>query len=167
MDRKNYRKLNLMRLGERCKKLRQPWELRQAIAPMLRQQCPHFGVVYDEAGYHLVYAETAHGMNLERMIENMNLLRDYADGKLQVEDCGLSSEQILLLIYYGYGIVASLDTFTNLVEICLLRKEFDSALSNVPKKRQLYVHSKRQGVIKRVILCKILICKGASVYLGG
>lgn len=133
-----YRALRPSKLAKLCKNFYDPLDIKEAVRPLIRGGCPHFGVVKETSGeYHLLYAGVSKGMNLERVLDNMELFRHYDVGDLVAEDSGLDSRQVLHLVGHGYGVTTCLDMSTGEIEVLTLQAHNDRKYDCV-KKNTLY-----------------------------
>lgn len=133
-----YRAINPAKIAKLCRNFHDPLDIKEAVRPLVRGGCPHFGVVKERDGrFQLLYAGVSRCMNLEHLLDYMEVFRDYAADALIVEDSGLDSRQVLNLVGYGYGVTTCLDMSTREVEVLILQAEKDSRFA-CNKKHTLY-----------------------------
>ena len=132
---KKYNTFNLQRLEKRLENCSTISEIHTAILPLTKRKCPHYGVVKDAEGVHLVYAGVSDYMNLEQILDIEKLLIGYVQKSIFTEECSLTPKQLRFLALYGYGVVVYVEAEQGILGIDVLQREFDNGYANVAKRK--------------------------------
>lgn len=129
------KKLDLVELGQRCRPYTGPEAMKKVRDEITKGGCAYFGVVKERDKLCIITAEVSPEADLLHLLERRELFRVYAEGGLSPRDTGLTSQQVLDFVSYGYGFAVMLDMENRQVHIYYLPKEADGPDKCVEKKR--------------------------------
>lgn len=133
MNNQRTRKLDLVDLGRRCRSYTGPRAMKKVRDDITKGGCAYFGVVKERGKLRLIAAEVSPEADLLHLLERMELFRVYAEGGLSPRETGLTSQQVMDLVCYGYGFAVLLDMEDMMVHTYYLPKDGDSPTECVKK----------------------------------
>lgn len=133
MKNQRTRKLDLAELGRKCRPYTGPEAMKKVRDAITEGECAYFGVVKEWGKLRLISAEVSPEADLLHLLERMELFRVYAGGGLRLQETGLTAQQVMDLVCYGYGFAVLLDMEDRMVYTYYLSKEGDSRTRCVKK----------------------------------
>ena len=135
MNKQRARKLDLVELGRRCRPYTGPEAMKKVRDEIAKGECTYFGVVKERGKLRLITAEVSPEADLLHLLERMELFRVYAEGGLLLRETGLTSQQVMDFVSYGYGFTVMLDMENRQVHVYYLPKEADGPAECVERVR--------------------------------
>ena len=123
---KKIRKLDLTELGRKCRPFVGAEAMKRVRDEIAGGGCTYFGVVKERGRLRLISAEVSPEADLLHLLDRMELFRVYAEGGLSPRETGLTAQQVMDLVCYGYGFAVLLDMEDRMVYTYYLPKESDS-----------------------------------------
>lgn len=130
---KKIRKLDLTELGRKCRPFVGAEAMKKVRDEIAGGGCAYFGVVKERGRLRLISAEVSPEADLLHLLDRMELFRVYAEGGLSPRETGLTAQQVMDLVCYGYGFAVLLDMEDRMVHTYYLPQEGDSPTLCVKK----------------------------------